>query len=89
MSRRSNVDLSVLNEIVNLGMDGLECFPPSHDKEFNTQFYFEFAQQHHLLPTSGSDYHGNKDPEVEPGNNPFPDDCRQAVIECFRKQGIL
>ena len=81
--------MSVLNEIVNIGMDGLECFPPTFHPEFNTQFYFQFAQKHHLLPTSGSDYHGNKDPEVESGDNPFPEECRQAVIDCFKKQGIL
>lgn len=47
-----------MNEVVRCGIDGMECFPPSHHVETGTDMYINFARQHGLMVTSGSDYHG-------------------------------
>lgn len=41
-----------------IGVDGMECFPPPHKQDENSHIYYEFAKEHNLLVTSGSDYHG-------------------------------
>ena len=47
-----------LEEWVDAGLDGLEVVHPSHD--YNRQKKFkEMADQHNLLKTGGSDYHGD------------------------------
>ena len=47
-----------MNEVVRCGIDGMECFPPSHLPCTGTDKYIAFARQHGLIMTSGSDYHG-------------------------------
>ena len=47
-----------MNEVVRCGIDGMECFPPSHLPCTGTDKYITFARQHGLIMTSGSDYHG-------------------------------
>lgn len=42
------------------GIDGLECIHPSHNFEMQKKFTKK-AEQHSLLMTGGSDYHGKKD----------------------------
>lgn len=49
-----------LEELVDLGIDGIEFIHPSHNYE--TQLRIEdFAEQHNLLKTGGSDFHGSGD----------------------------
>ena len=87
--RRDAAIFPLLPAIAQLGMDGLECFPPQSWELDDRQIYFRFAREHRLLPTSGSDYHAKQEVQVEPGDNIFPEECREAIIEVFRKQGIL
>ena len=47
-----------MNEVVRCGIDGMECFPPAHLPCTGTDKYINFARQHGLIMTSGSDYHG-------------------------------
>ena len=49
-----------VQELVNAGLDGIECIHPSHNWELQKQ-YSEFVEKHSLLMTGGSDYHGNKE----------------------------
>lgn len=47
-----------LYEISNLGIDGIECYYPSHSKEI-TNICVNFCVENDLLITAGSDSHGN------------------------------
>ena len=79
----------VLQHIVTIGMDGMECFPPAHHAETGTSRYIDFAHIHGLMATSGSDYHGTKDPEVIPGHNIFPADEKEKTVAVFKQHHIL
>ena len=79
----------VMEEVVRCGIDGMECFPPSHLAETGTTFYLDFAHKHDLIATSGSDYHGTKSPEVLPGNNIFPTEEKEKTIVYLKKHSIL
>lgn len=47
----------LLEEIIALGVRGLECYYPQHSNAQQTA-YRELAQRHDLLVTGGSDFHG-------------------------------
>lgn len=46
-------------EIINLGIDGIEAIYPFQEKE--EQKYRELAKKHHLFITGGTDFHYNND----------------------------
>ncbi|CUH96169.1 hypothetical protein P22_2257 [Propionispora sp. 2/2-37] len=50
-------DDGVVLAMIHAGIDGLEVYHPRHDAR-DTQKYLEMAQQHGLLITGGSDFHG-------------------------------
>lgn len=45
-----------------MGLDGIEVYYPSHTRQFRKQL-IEFAREHDLLITGGSDFHGS----IRPG----------------------
>lgn len=47
-------------------LDGIECFHPSADED-KIKILVEFAREHNLYISGGSDFHGNKKPDVEIG----------------------
>lgn len=47
----------MIPEIVQAGLDGLECFHAKHTASMSAR-YLDIARQHHLLVTGGSDCHG-------------------------------
>lgn len=47
----------VIPELVEAGMDGLECFHTKHSTA-TIEHYFNLAEQHDLIVTGGSDCHG-------------------------------
>jgi len=50
--------LEEVEDLVNQGLDGVECIHPAHD--YNKQkMFIEFAESRHLLITGGSDFHGS------------------------------
>lgn len=49
-----------IEEWISDGLDGLEVVHPSHDYEQQKE-YQKIAEQHNLLITGGSDYHGSGD----------------------------
>ena len=49
-----------LEELVDLGIDGIEFIHPSHNYEMQRRIE-EFAEEHNLLKTGGSDFHGSGD----------------------------
>lgn len=50
-------DQNLLSLIIDLGIEGLEVFYPEHSPEQVTGF-LQLAEQHNLLVTGGSDFHG-------------------------------
>jgi 3',5'-nucleoside bisphosphate phosphatase len=48
---------SIIPEIVNAGLDGIECFHTKHTPTAS-KHYLDIAAKHHLLITGGSDCHG-------------------------------
>lgn len=54
------LDVTFLDELVALGMDGIECYSPYYreDDADSRAFYLEYCQANHLYVTSGSDAHG-------------------------------
>ena len=47
-------------------LDGIECFHPSAN-EYNCRELLEYAKKNNLYISGGSDYHGEKKPEIEIG----------------------
>lgn len=49
-----------LDEMVALGIDGIECYSPYYPEEdtFSRAYYLQYCQNHQLYVTSGSDAHG-------------------------------
>ncbi|MEP0829173.1 MAG: PHP domain-containing protein [bacterium] len=46
-----------IDDLVPLGLDGIEIYHPNHNSQHRTR-YKKIAQQHNLLITGGSDFHG-------------------------------
>lgn len=54
-----------IDELLSLGLDGIECIHPSHN--YNVQRTFtQMAKSRHLLVTGGSDYHGPGKSDYDP-----------------------
>lgn len=45
---------------VDMGLDGIEVYHPSHTR-YKTNYFRTFAKQYEILATGGSDYHGTRD----------------------------
>lgn len=57
---------SLLDELVSLGLLGIEAFYPSNTPR-QTELYLSVASQYHLMVTCGSDFHGANRPGVPIG----------------------
>ncbi|MEW6326233.1 MAG: PHP domain-containing protein [Thermodesulfobacteriota bacterium] len=56
----------VVGELKAAGLQGLEVFYTEHAPE-QTRGYQRIANQHHLIPTGGTDYHGDYKPGIKLG----------------------
>jgi predicted metal-dependent phosphoesterase TrpH len=54
---KENEILEILKYLKENGLSGIEAYYPEYTDEF-TQFCLELCKQTHLLPSGGSDYHG-------------------------------
>ena len=59
-------DDNLAEELIRLGMDGIEVFYPQHNAE-DTAKYLSWAEKYNLIVTGGSDFHG-----ASVGRNPLP-----------------
>jgi hypothetical protein len=69
-----------LQEMVDLGLDGLEVYYYSHDRYFR-EFLQKFCEKRSLVVTGGSDFHGEKKPEIELGTATGELNVPYAVVE--------
>ena len=58
----------LLDDILHLGIDGIEAFSSYHNQELAEKFY-SIAQENKLLITCGSDYHGKTKPSIAIGQH--------------------
>ena len=57
----------LLDELIALGLDGIEVFSSYHTKE-NREYFYRRALEEKLLITAGSDYHGKTKPAIGIGD---------------------
>ncbi len=70
----------ILDDIVALGIDGIEVFHPSADEEKQAELK-KYAQSKKILMTGGSDFHGLYNQyNVSLGDYTTPDDCLHALL---------
>ncbi len=69
-----------LQELVGLGLDGIEAYHSSH-KVADSDRYKHLADRHHLLITGGSDYHGISDRHGSVGSQRVPYECFEKLFE--------
>lgn len=59
--------VKILDDIVALGVDGIEVFSGHHDRK-QEKYFYKYAKEKNLLITAGSDFHGNiVKPKIELG----------------------
>lgn len=69
-------DIQLLDKLrQEVPIDGLEVYYPVHTPQ-QTAMYLEYAQQHHLLISSGSDSHGPHKPPI-----PYPAELSRTLLE--------
>jgi predicted metal-dependent phosphoesterase TrpH len=56
----------LLQEMMSMGLKGLEVYYPQHSPE-QTRQYADLAARHRLLMTGGTDFHGDIQPEIQLG----------------------
>lgn len=71
---------ALLEELVALGLDGVEVWHPSHTEE-QTEQLLQFAKDNALLTTGGTDFHGMYATTPRPlGSVTVPDDCVESLV---------
>ena len=75
-------DLTLLEDIIALGIDGLEVYSSYHNEQ-QISFYKQLAKKHNLLITCGSDYHGKTKPHVTMGLCHMPKDDEDKLLQYF------
>lgn len=78
-----------LQQAIEHGIDGLEAYSNYHTPE-QTEWYRDFAGKHNLLITCGSDFHGEKKPNIRMGEYGMSEDgtCYlEALKEAMAKAG--
>ena len=71
---------ALLEELVALGLDGVEVWHPKHTEE-QTEQLLQFAKDNALVTTGGSDFHGMYGSTARPlGSVAVPDDCAENLI---------
>lgn len=80
-------DNALLNEIVHLGLDGIEAYSSYHS-EFQNVFYVEYALRRKMLVTCGSDFYGNSKRFIKIGNTHCPL-SESEMMEGFKRKGLV
>jgi predicted metal-dependent phosphoesterase TrpH len=74
---------AILDELVGLGLDGLEAFSSYHN-EIQIAFYAAYAKRHTLILTCGSDYHGKSKPRIKMGMTHCPLTSEEIMLNLER-----
>lgn len=76
----------LFDEMVKIGLQGVECFSSYHDLEVNNYFY-QKAKEHDLLMTCGSDFHGKTKPAIHLGENGCI--CPREIEQQLKKYHLI
>lgn len=76
-------DEKLMNDIIALGIDGLEVYSSYHSEE-QIDFYARIAKENNLVMTCGSDYHGKTKPHVIMGECKMPIEAEEKLIEYIK-----
>lgn len=74
-----------IEDLVALGLDGLEVVHPDHDAE-NRERFARLAEAFGLLATGGSDFHGDHKPGIHPGQGRPPYLFLEKLRERIKKR---
>ncbi len=74
----TGVDLDTIQELIRLGLDGIETLHPKH-LPMMTEMYQEIVRKNGLLETGGSDCHGGRRGEIMLGIIPIPYHLLEAI----------
>lgn len=66
-------DPDKIKKVIELGIEGLEVYYPQHEEE-QSRYFARLAEEHNLLITGGSDYHG-------PGSNENRNHIGMATVD--------
>lgn len=76
----------LLEDILNLGIDGIEAFSSYHNLR-QAAYYYKIAQERNMFVTCGSDYHGKTKPSIGIGQHNYPipyEEMGQQLEKHFR-----
>ncbi|WP_373153750.1 PHP domain-containing protein [Clostridium sp. AUH-JLR23] len=76
----------LFDEMVALGLDGVECFSSYHTTETNEYFYNK-AKELNVLYTCGSDFHGKTKPSIHLGENGCLNP--QEIEDCLKAHHLI
>lgn len=76
----------LFDEMVALGLDGVECFSSYHTTETNEYFYNK-AKELNVLYTCGSDFHGKTKPSIHLGENGYSNP--QEIEDCLKAHHLI
>jgi len=76
-------DITLLEEIIKYGVQGLEAFSSYHNPE-QISFYRSYAETHRLVITCGSDFHGKTKKNIKLGSSPC-DGLEAQMIEALMR----
>ena len=77
----------LLKQIIAAGIQGLEVYTSYHNTQ-QTHLYWQAAQEHHLLMTCGSDFHGKTKPAIKIGSVDCQDN-EHAILQGLRNHGVV
>lgn len=80
-------DYAFLEQIIETGIDGIEAYSSYHGN-VEAALFDHFAQQHGLLVTCGSDFHGKTKPSIPLGGH-RGEAAMPGIIDALKAKGVL
>ena len=78
-------DDQLLEDIIALGIDGLEVYSSYHSPE-QIEYYRQAALKHNLIMTAGSDFHGKTKPHIHMGDCQMPKEDEEKLFDIIRNK---
>ncbi len=75
----------LIPSLVDWGLEGIEIWHPKHDAA-RVRHYQALAEEHHLLVTGGSDFHGSGRGDSTVGDQPVPESILVPLRACIRSR---
>jgi predicted metal-dependent phosphoesterase TrpH len=77
----------VIPEVIQAGLDGLECFHTKHST-YMTEHYLQIAEANRLLVTGGSDCHGMSKGKPLIGTIKVPYQYVESLKDAYHKRAV-